>query len=44
MVVVEGDLPLGEIIPVLITGAMAYDLSGVAVGVGGGVDISLEQV
>lgn len=44
MVVVEGDLPLGEIVPVLITGAMAYDLSGVAVGVGGGVDISLEQV
>lgn len=28
MVLVEGDLPLGEIVPVRITGAMAYDLVG----------------
>jgi ribosomal protein S12 methylthiotransferase len=29
MVIVEGVLPVGEMIPVRITGAMAYDLSGV---------------
>ena len=29
MVIVEGDLPEGDIVPVRITGAMAYDLSGV---------------
>jgi ribosomal protein S12 methylthiotransferase len=29
MVIVEGALPVGEIIPVRITGAMTYDLSGV---------------
>jgi ribosomal protein S12 methylthiotransferase len=29
MVLVEGELPLGEIIPVRITGAMPYDLSGI---------------
>jgi ribosomal protein S12 methylthiotransferase len=29
MVVVEADLPSGEIVPVRITGAMTYDLSGV---------------
>ncbi len=29
MVIVEGDLPVGEIVPVRITGAMAYDLMGV---------------
>jgi ribosomal protein S12 methylthiotransferase len=28
MVIIEGDLPPGELIPVRITGAMAYDLSG----------------
>ncbi len=28
MVIVEGDLPLGEIVPVRITGALAYDLTG----------------
>ncbi len=28
MVIVEGDLPVGEIVPVRITGAMAYDLTG----------------
>jgi ribosomal protein S12 methylthiotransferase len=28
MVVVEGELPVGEIVPVRITGAMTYDLSG----------------
>jgi ribosomal protein S12 methylthiotransferase len=28
MVMVEGDLPVGEIVPVKITGAMAYDLVG----------------
>ena len=28
MVVVEGDLPVGEIVPVRITGAMTYDLTG----------------
>ncbi len=31
MVVVEADLPTGEIVPVRITGAMVYDLSGVPV-------------
>ncbi len=30
MVIVEGDLPVGEMVPVRITGAMAYDLTGVA--------------
>jgi ribosomal protein S12 methylthiotransferase len=29
MVIVEGELPIGEISPVMITGAMTYDLSGV---------------
>jgi len=28
MVIVEGDLPVGEMVPVRITGAMAYDLVG----------------
>jgi ribosomal protein S12 methylthiotransferase len=28
MVVIEGDVPTGEMVPVRITGAMAYDLSG----------------
>lgn len=28
MVVVEGEIPVGEIVPVRITGAMTYDLSG----------------
>jgi ribosomal protein S12 methylthiotransferase len=31
MVVVEGEYPIGEMIPVRITGAMAYDLTGVAI-------------
>jgi ribosomal protein S12 methylthiotransferase len=30
MVIVEGDLPVGEMVPVRITGAMAYDLTGQA--------------
>jgi ribosomal protein S12 methylthiotransferase len=29
MVFIEGNAPIGEIVPVRITGAMAYDLSGV---------------
>jgi ribosomal protein S12 methylthiotransferase len=29
MVIVEGEQPLGEIVPVRITGAMLYDLSGI---------------
>jgi len=44
VVVVEGDLPVGDIVPVLITGAMAYDLSGVVVGTGGGIDVPLSQI
>lgn len=28
MVLIEGDIPVGELVPVRITGAMAYDLSG----------------
>ena len=28
MVIVEGELPAGEMLPVRITGAMTYDLSG----------------
>jgi ribosomal protein S12 methylthiotransferase len=31
LVIVEGNAPLGELLPVRITGAMAYDLSGVMV-------------
>jgi ribosomal protein S12 methylthiotransferase len=31
LVIVEGNAPLGELLPVRITGAMAYDLSGVIV-------------
>jgi ribosomal protein S12 methylthiotransferase len=31
LVIVEGNAPLGELLPVRITGAMAYDLSGVLV-------------
>jgi hypothetical protein len=30
MVVVESELPVGELVAVRITGAMAYDLSGIA--------------
>jgi hypothetical protein len=26
--VIEGDIPVGEMVPVRISGAMAYDLSG----------------
>jgi ribosomal protein S12 methylthiotransferase len=33
MVLVEGKLPVGEIVPVRITGAMAYDLTGVSASV-----------
>jgi ribosomal protein S12 methylthiotransferase len=29
LVIVEGEIPVGEIAPIRITGAMAYDLSGV---------------
>jgi len=29
MVIIEGDLPVGEIVPVRISGAMVYDLSGI---------------
>jgi ribosomal protein S12 methylthiotransferase len=29
MVVIEGEIPAGELLPVRITGAMTYDLSGV---------------
>jgi len=38
LVIVEGDLPVGEIVPVRITGAMTYDLTG-TVDVGPGVPI-----
>ncbi len=31
LVIVEGDAPLGELLPVRITGAMTYDLSGVMI-------------
>jgi ribosomal protein S12 methylthiotransferase len=31
LVIVEGDAPLGELLPVRITGALAYDLSGVII-------------
>ena len=33
MVIVEGDLPVGEFVPVRISGALAYDLTGTAVPV-----------
>jgi hypothetical protein len=29
MVIVEGEIPAGELVPVRINGAMAYDLTGV---------------
>jgi ribosomal protein S12 methylthiotransferase len=29
MVIIEGEVPLGEMVPVRISGAMAYDLSGI---------------
>lgn len=32
MVIIEGEIPPGEMVPVRITGALAYDLSGVAEG------------
>jgi ribosomal protein S12 methylthiotransferase len=32
LVIVEGELQVGEMVPVQITGAMVYDLSGVAAG------------
>ena len=32
MVIVEGELPPGEMVPVRITGAMAYDLTGIPAG------------
>jgi ribosomal protein S12 methylthiotransferase len=32
LVIVEGDAPLGELLPVRITGAMDYDLTGVLLG------------
>lgn len=35
MVIVEGKLPEGKIVPVRITGAMVYDLTGVVVGSSG---------
>ena len=35
MVLVEGNAPVGEIVPVRITGAMAYDLSGIRAGKSG---------
>jgi ribosomal protein S12 methylthiotransferase len=35
MVIIEGDLPEGEICPVRITGAMVYDLTGIPDQVGG---------
>ena len=31
MVIVEGDAPIGAIVPVRVTGALAYDLSGTVV-------------
>ena len=29
LVIIEGDAPVGEMVPVTITGAMPYDLSGI---------------
>ena len=31
LVIVENEIPIGEMVPVRITGAMAYDLTGVMV-------------
>jgi ribosomal protein S12 methylthiotransferase len=31
LVIIEGDVPPGEMVPVKITGAMEYDLTGTAV-------------
>ncbi len=40
LVIVPGELPLGEIIPIQISGAMTYDLSGTPEGVNFAVDAS----
>jgi hypothetical protein len=42
-VVIEGHLPVGEIVPVRITGAMTYDLTGV-VDTGSPAIISINDV
>jgi ribosomal protein S12 methylthiotransferase len=34
LTIVEGEIPIGEMVPVRITGAMTYDLSGVLAGEG----------
>lgn len=39
LTIVEGEVPIGEMVPVKITGAMAYDLSGVLAGEGAPVHI-----
>lgn len=33
LVIVEDELPIGDIVPIRITGAMVYDLTGVLAGV-----------
>jgi ribosomal protein S12 methylthiotransferase len=46
LVIVPGELPLGEIVPIQISGAMTYDLSGTPAGLGiptGGSPISLDS-
>lgn len=43
LVIVEGDVPVGEMVPVRITGAMAYDLNG-TVDWGRGSVIRLDQI
>jgi ribosomal protein S12 methylthiotransferase len=32
LVLVEGELPIGEIVPIRITGGMTYDLTGIPAG------------
>ncbi|MFN2159980.1 MAG: 30S ribosomal protein S12 methylthiotransferase RimO [Anaerolineales bacterium] len=43
LVLVEGELPVGEIAPVIINGAMVYDLSGIPAGVASIAEISLDR-
>lgn len=44
MVIVEGDLPVGALVPVRITGAMPYDLTGVAAPPGEVVRLSARAI
>lgn len=44
LVFVPGELPLGEIVPVRIDGAMTYDLTGYPAGIELGAQVGLQQI